>query len=126
MSNEPGWLSGEVRGHVGWFPEAYVEKMDQTGWADGTSGVDSPMTAAKRHPLEGIQELPENVSDNGSIVDAGATGSGALDLSHSAFMPVAPKLSEDSSSPILGQVNSNFIKLWFLLISNNCFLGRNC
>ena len=34
LSNEPGWLSGEVRGHTGWFPEAYVEKMDP---AYGTS-----------------------------------------------------------------------------------------
>ena len=109
LSNEPGWLSGEVRGHVGWFPEAYVEKMDQSGWSDAGgptsgSGMDSPFTGAKRHPLEGIQELPENVSDNGSIADAGA-GSAALEASHSAFMPVAHKVSEDSSSPILGQVH---------------------
>lgn len=84
--------------------------MDQSGWSDAggsvTAGaIESPMAGAKRHPLEGIQELPENVSDNGSIADAGASGSVALDASHSAFMPVAPKVSEDSSSPILGQVN---------------------
>lgn len=96
-----------MRGHVGWFPEAYVEKMDQAGWPDGGStvpGMESPMTGAKRHPLEGIQELPENVSDNGSIADTGA-GSTALEASHSAFMPVAHKVSEDSPSPILGQVH---------------------
>ena len=98
-----------MRGHVGWFPEAYVEKMDQAGWSDagGTvavSSIDSPMAGAKRHPLEGIQELPENVSDNGSIADAGAAVSLALEASHSAFMPVTTKVSEESSSPILGQV----------------------
>lgn len=103
-----------MRGHVGWFPEAYVEKMDQTGWSDASGsttvvGVESPISGAKRHPLEGIQELPENVSDNGSIADASASGSAALEASHSAFIPVAPKVSEDSSSPILGQVSFFFM-----------------
>jgi hypothetical protein len=26
--SEPGWLSGEVKGQIGWFPEAYVERLD--------------------------------------------------------------------------------------------------
>jgi len=26
MNAEPGWLSGELNGQVGWFPEAYVER----------------------------------------------------------------------------------------------------
>lgn len=111
LSNEPGWLSGEVRGHVGWFPEAYVEKMDQSGWSDGNTSavagnVDPNIPGSKRHHLEGIQELPENVSDNGSIADAGLPSTTAPDVSNSAFMPVAGKLPEDTSSPILGQVNS--------------------
>lgn len=25
---EPGWLAGEINGHTGWFPETYVEKID--------------------------------------------------------------------------------------------------
>ncbi|XP_049549099.1 intersectin-1 isoform X1 [Anopheles darlingi] len=25
---EPGWLAGEIDGHTGWFPETYVEKVD--------------------------------------------------------------------------------------------------
>ena len=25
---EPGWLAGELRGHTGWFPEAYVQPLD--------------------------------------------------------------------------------------------------
>jgi intersectin len=27
QEHEPGWLGGELRGHVGWFPEAYAEKV---------------------------------------------------------------------------------------------------
>ncbi|XP_063699833.1 intersectin-2 [Culicoides brevitarsis] len=25
---EPGWLAGEINGHTGWFPETYVEKVE--------------------------------------------------------------------------------------------------
>ncbi|XP_053957773.1 intersectin-1 isoform X1 [Anastrepha ludens] len=25
---EPGWLAGEINGHTGWFPETYVEKIE--------------------------------------------------------------------------------------------------
>lgn len=25
--HEPGWLGGELNGKVGWFPEAYVERI---------------------------------------------------------------------------------------------------
>ena len=101
LSNEPGWLSGEVRGHVGWFPEAYVEKMDQSGWTDAAGAPAGNNADPIRHQLEGIQELPENVSDNGSIADPALPDAG-----NSAFMPVAPKLPpDDNSSPILGQVS---------------------
>ena len=106
LSNEPGWLSGEVRGHVGWFPEAYVEKIDQAAsWSDSGSAGDSSVlsaTGALRHPLEGIQELPENVSDSGSIAEAAmAVGHGT---DGSAFIPV----KGEASSPILGQVIFHF------------------
>ncbi|XP_013099385.1 intersectin-1 isoform X2 [Stomoxys calcitrans] len=26
---EPGWLAGEINGHTGWFPETYVEKLEE-------------------------------------------------------------------------------------------------
>ena len=29
-ASEPGWLGGELNGKVGWFPESYVEKADDS------------------------------------------------------------------------------------------------
>lgn len=33
---EPGWYAGEINGHTGWFPETYVERIDDD--ADGGGG----------------------------------------------------------------------------------------
>ncbi|KYN36796.1 Intersectin-1 [Trachymyrmex septentrionalis] len=64
---EPGWMAGEIRGHTGWFPESYVEPID-TGVAD----LDNERTfiqqdSVEKRTLEGIAEVPENVSDAGSL-----------------------------------------------------------
>ncbi|XP_025989410.2 intersectin-1 isoform X4 [Solenopsis invicta] len=64
---EPGWMAGEIRGHTGWFPESYVEPVD-TGAAD----LDNERTfiqqdSVEKRTLEGIAEVPENVSDAGSL-----------------------------------------------------------
>uniref|UniRef100_A0A1L8DMI3 Putative endocytic adaptor protein intersectin n=1 Tax=Nyssomyia neivai TaxID=330878 RepID=A0A1L8DMI3_9DIPT len=31
---EPGWFAGEINGKTGWFPESYVEKLDDGGPAE--------------------------------------------------------------------------------------------
>ncbi|KAL6445060.1 hypothetical protein ACFW04_002162 [Cataglyphis niger] len=64
---EPGWMAGEIRGHTGWFPESYVEPVD-TGIAD----LDNERTfiqqdSVEKRTLEEIAEVPENVSDAGSL-----------------------------------------------------------
>ncbi|XP_011689438.1 PREDICTED: intersectin-1 isoform X2 [Wasmannia auropunctata] len=65
---EPGWMAGEIRGHTGWFPESYVEPVD-TG---ATTDLDNERTfiqqdSVEKRTLEGIAEVPENVSDAGSL-----------------------------------------------------------
>ncbi|XP_011350007.2 intersectin-2 isoform X6 [Ooceraea biroi] len=64
---EPGWMAGEIRGHTGWFPESYVEPVDT-----GTAVSDNDRTfmqqdSVEKRTLEGIAEVPENVSDAGSL-----------------------------------------------------------
>lgn len=77
---EPGWLAGELRGATGWFPESYVELID-TSASDLSSTQAGQLSAAeteamqKRH-LEGIAEVPENISDNGSAVVEAAAEAG--------------------------------------------------
>ncbi|XP_039274993.1 intersectin-1-like, partial [Nilaparvata lugens] len=71
---EPGWLAGELRGATGWFPESYVELID-TATADGQMTAAETEAMQKRH-LEGIAEVPENISDNGSAVLEVAASSG--------------------------------------------------
>ncbi|XP_025267863.1 intersectin-1 isoform X8 [Camponotus floridanus] len=64
---EPGWMAGEIRGHTGWFPESYVEPVDT-----GTISLDNERTfiqqdSVEKRTLEEIAEVPENVSDAGSL-----------------------------------------------------------
>ncbi|XP_011861112.1 PREDICTED: intersectin-1 isoform X2 [Vollenhovia emeryi] len=64
---EPGWMAGEIRGHTGWFPESYVEPVDTV-----TTDLDNERTfiqqdSVEKRTLEGIAEVPENVSDAGSL-----------------------------------------------------------
>merc|ERR1712223_1321818 len=56
QDHEPGWLGGELAGKVGWFPEAFAERVLEGG--DQT--------------LQPITEVPENGSDSSSFHDASA------------------------------------------------------
>ena len=31
QEHEPGWLGGELNGKIGWFPEAYAQKLGEGG-----------------------------------------------------------------------------------------------
>ncbi|XP_043682833.1 intersectin-1 isoform X8 [Vespula pensylvanica] len=61
---EPGWMAGEIRGHTGWFPESYVEPIDSNVSTDSTF---MQQDSVEKRTLEGIAEVPENVSDAGSL-----------------------------------------------------------
>ncbi|CAB0042601.1 unnamed protein product, partial [Trichogramma brassicae] len=61
---EPGWMAGEIRGHTGWFPESYVEPVEVD--VDPTEAVFAHQDSTEKRMLEGIAEVPENVSDAGS------------------------------------------------------------
>ncbi|XP_037882780.1 intersectin-1 isoform X1 [Glossina fuscipes] len=38
---EPGWLAGEISGHTGWFPETYVEKLEEVDTAQTYAAQDT-------------------------------------------------------------------------------------
>ncbi|KOC60838.1 Intersectin-2 [Habropoda laboriosa] len=61
---EPGWMAGEIRGHTGWFPESYVEPVDVATTNDNAF---IQQDSVEKRTLEGIAEVPENVSDAGSL-----------------------------------------------------------
>ncbi|XP_015589739.1 intersectin-1 isoform X6 [Cephus cinctus] len=61
---EPGWMAGEIRGKTGWFPESYVEPLD-TGVVDNDNFIHQD--SVEKRTLEEIVEVPENVSDAGSL-----------------------------------------------------------
>lgn len=119
-STEPGWLSGELKGRTGWFPEAYAERMDasesnftptgdQSLPADISATSPTSLTGVQetvhivgtemKMTLSGIQEAPESISDNGSIVGEIT----ASDAQPSAFIQVPKSGTPDTASPIPGQ-----------------------
>uniref|UniRef100_T1IY47 Intersectin-1 n=1 Tax=Strigamia maritima TaxID=126957 RepID=T1IY47_STRMM len=113
LAHEPGWLGGELQGKTGWFPEAYVEVVESGEDAAPEPLTDSGQTSPTsrtglqetvhivgtemKMTLSGIQETPENISDNGSI-----TGQEAQ---LSAFIQV-PKSTQENASPVPGQGTS--------------------
>ncbi|KAK0164640.1 hypothetical protein PV328_003243 [Microctonus aethiopoides] len=65
QNQEPGWMAGEIRGHTGWFPESYVEPVDST--VDDDTKTFVQQDSVEKRPLEEIAEVPENISDAGSL-----------------------------------------------------------
>ncbi|XP_067624035.1 intersectin-1 isoform X2 [Eurosta solidaginis] len=69
---EPGWLAGEINGHTGWFPETYVEKMEDeyaTATAD-TSAITASVAGTDAEISDYAAVYPYN--DNSQILAADA------------------------------------------------------
>ncbi|CAH1112689.1 unnamed protein product [Psylliodes chrysocephalus] len=76
QTGEPGWLAGEIRGHTGWFPEAYVEPIDGVGVRDDEAVFAQPVGPSLEEieatRLEGIAEVPEGSDTTNSFEPAPA------------------------------------------------------
>ncbi|KAG5876056.1 hypothetical protein JTB14_016798 [Gonioctena quinquepunctata] len=71
QTGEPGWLAGEIRGHTGWFPEAYVEPVDGVGVRETESSkIIENADEAEAKRLEGIVEVPEGSDTTNSLEPA--------------------------------------------------------
>lgn len=51
QNQEPGWMAGEIRGHTGWFPEAYVEPVDP---GTGVTKTFSQQDSLEKRTLEWV------------------------------------------------------------------------
>merc|ERR1719419_1824707 len=106
QDHEPGWLGGDLNGKVGWFPEAFAERVVE-GTTDQT--------------LQPIAEVPENGSDSSSFQEAAALAeepakqvvpadiNGFPDESTPAVSEVvAPEASAEQAAPL----NESYVSVY--------------
>lgn len=62
-TGEPGWLAGQLRGKVGWFPESFAEPMTQSGPSSPLS--EQPAIPTGTHQLEKLPSINEDPAFDG-------------------------------------------------------------
>ncbi|XP_075153017.1 dynamin associated protein 160 isoform X2 [Haematobia irritans] len=66
---EPGWLAGEINGHTGWFPETYVEKMEEDAVATQsyTSAQDTYNDNSQQYSTTETTDVAPTDAYNGDV-----------------------------------------------------------
>lgn len=53
---EPGWKGGELNGKCGWFPEAYVEKIEESSQLEGgVADISTGITTSEDSSFMAVQ-----------------------------------------------------------------------
>ncbi|XP_004521766.1 intersectin-1 isoform X2 [Ceratitis capitata] len=68
---EPGWLAGEINGHTGWFPETYVEKIEDEYASTTTTTQDIAADADANAQISGYA-VQDAFNDNSESLAADA------------------------------------------------------
>lgn len=61
---EPGWLAGEINGHTGWFPESYVEKIENVEETVNENISDYTQPEESKIPTESTFDSSEPTGDD--------------------------------------------------------------
>merc|ERR1719419_1418306 len=104
QDHEPGWLGGELNGNVGWFPEAYAEKVVENGTDNS---------------LQPIAEVAENGSDTSSwqdvstepVQETAAVEPAATAVTESAA-PAAAEPAAVEATPAAEPLNEKYISVY--------------
>ena len=104
QDHEPGWLGGELNGNVGWFPEAYAEKVVENGTDNS---------------LQPIAEVAENGSDTSSwqdvstepVQETAVVEPAATAVSESAA-PAATEPAAVEATPAAEPLNEKYISVY--------------
>uniref|UniRef100_A0A915KLR1 SH3 domain-containing protein n=1 Tax=Romanomermis culicivorax TaxID=13658 RepID=A0A915KLR1_ROMCU len=78
-TGEPGWLAGQIKDKVGWFPEAFAESLDASAVSDPFTEASSPQSATGIKKLESInEESAEKDEENRSAKTTNTNGTSTL------------------------------------------------
>lgn len=97
-ASEPEWLSGEVNGRVGWFPQGYAEMIDENG--------DSAMAVVDNEPKPLDAAWGAAGVDNSAEVDAATAAAETA----AAAAVAATSAAADSSFTATASANTTTLK----------------